>query len=422
MKYILKIFVLILTFLFTSSYYEKYYIIKPEIFGVHPKKTYVGETVTIYGKNFKHYKDKSEISFGGADCQDYDFDYIYWSDNIIKVKVPTGAKSGNIELKIDNEKIVGPSVYLYNENCFIYSNPMDVTVDYSLKIFSNCDIKNPLYLWLPTAVSSDTQRNIIILNKSKNHFQTQMNGLDLFKINKFESNKIVTISKKFKYKSYQLDTTINPDFVTNDYNFKSDFYKYYTSPQGGIESSDPRIINLSKAIVKDETNPYYKAKLIYNWVVDNISYQFPPINTIWRAMDCLETGIGDCSVYSFLFCALCRAAGVPARAVAGHVIFIDETISVHVWAEFFLPKYGWIPVDANYGDIQVNGFLNKDKYFGCLDNRHIAFSKGRVLCEFPEEINYKENFVSLNFLQKYHTFANESQDKFIIYKSIKRIL
>jgi len=299
---------------------------------------------------------------------------------------------------------------------------MDVTVDYTLNIFSHYDIKSPFYLWLPTAVSSDTQKNIVVLDKSNNLFQSQRNGLDLFKISKFESKKSVSVSKRFKFKSYQLDTKINPEFVTNEYDFKSDFYKYYTSPQGGIESSDPRIINLSKAIVKDETNPYFKAKLIYNWVIDNITYQFPPVNTIWRAIDCLGTGVGDCSVYSFLFCALCHAAGVPARAVAGHVIFIDETINVHVWAEFFLPKYGWIPIDANYGDIQVNGFLPREKYFGSLDNRHIAFSKGKIICEFPKEIQKKDAYVSLNFLQKYHTYTNESEDKFIIYKHIRRIL
>ena len=50
-----------------------------------------------------------------------------------------------------------------------------------------------------------------------------------------------------------------------------------------------------------------------------------------------------------MFVALCRAAGVPAREIFGIRMgkkpVVDITKWEHCWAEFYLPGYGWVPVD-----------------------------------------------------------------------------
>ena len=102
---------------------------------------------------------------------------------------------------------------------------------------------------------------------------------------------------------------------------------------------------------------------------------------------------GQCDHYSILFVALCRAAGIPARGVTGMVgwgpwikekdLVLRNTIHTmltpnglaaarlygpiggHIWAEFYLPEYGWIPVDPTWGR------------FGHQGNYKIIFSKGR---------------------------------------------
>lgn len=54
--------------------------------------------------------------------------------------------------------------------------------------------------------------------------------------------------------------------------------------------------------------------------------------------------------YQFSFRCMARAAGVPAQEVFGIRMGKkdreDITIWQHCWAEFFLPGYGWEPVDA----------------------------------------------------------------------------
>jgi len=62
----------------------------------------------------------------------------------------------------------------------------------------------------------------------------------------------------------------------------------------------------------------------------------------------LARGTGSCSERAFCWIALCRARGVPARYTGGLLCgrdfaFYDD--AHHRWAEIFLPRYGWLPVD-----------------------------------------------------------------------------
>ena len=86
----------------------------------------------------------------------------------------------------------------------------------------------------------------------------------------------------------------------------------------------------------------------------------------------LKRGSGSCSEYTFSFVALCRAAGLPARyqgsiVVRGDDASIDE--SFHRWAQIYLPRYGWVPVDANAGDKPSPA--DQCRGFGGLSNRFL---------------------------------------------------
>lgn len=394
-----------------------------QITNVSPTTAEIGTVLKISGKGFGDEKLDSKIFLGNVECKGYDFDYISWDNSTINVKVPTSAMSGYLYLKKSNRLIRGPFISLKSDCSRKYSNKMKVTIDYTMNIKSlSTQCQNPLYIWLPSAVPTDRQRDVALLSKSDNFIETQDNMLDLFKIQPFEYSKNYTISKKFSYNSYQLNTKILPNSVPFDYDFDGEFYKYYTASDYAINSDDTAMHRLADSIVKDEQNPYLKARLIYDFVVNFMSYQYPPPNRDWRAISALRTHRGDCAVYSFLFTSLCRAVGVPARPVAGHVIFINNAVSMHFWAEFFIPRYGWIPVDANYGDYQVAGFLPKEQYFGNLDNRHIAFSKGRVEMSVTDENQVKKSF-TIGILQKYHSYMkNRPKGKiFSVSRKIDRV-
>jgi hypothetical protein len=50
------------------------------------------------------------------------------------------------------------------------------------------------------------------------------------------------------------------------------------------------------------------------------------------------------------FSAMCRSLGIPARTTGGWQLFTGN-FNGHFWAEFYLPNYGWVPVDTSAAQI-----------------------------------------------------------------------
>ena len=103
-------------------------------------------------------------------------------------------------------------------------------------------------------------------------------------------------------------------------------------------------------------------------MIDHTTYKL--LDTVASATYCLEQGHGECTEYAALFVGLCRAAGVPARAVTG--FRGSKANDWHAWAEFMLPDGRWIPVDPTQGE---HNLYNRAISFGTADNRRIALCK-----------------------------------------------
>jgi len=74
------------------------------------------------------------------------------------------------------------------------------------------------------------------------------------------------------------------------------------------------------------------------------------------AVSALLRGGGDCTEYSDLFVALCRAKGIAARTVEGYTTDASyDNISLgHNWSEVYFDIYGWVPFDTIYDDNNGN--------------------------------------------------------------------
>lgn len=67
---------------------------------LNPSTARIGDLITVYGKGFKNTKDTNFISFNNIHASEYSF----WSDTIIKVKVPVGATSGKVSITVNKMK------------------------------------------------------------------------------------------------------------------------------------------------------------------------------------------------------------------------------------------------------------------------------------------------------------------------------
>src|SRR5579859_1897692 len=144
----------------------------------------------------------------------------------------------------------------------------------------------------------------------------------------------------------------------------------------------PEIRALSEKIVGNETNPYLKAKKIYDWLADHLLYSYAlEYSTLRNISDyCRAKGYGDCGQQALLFMTLCRYNGIPVRWQSGWNLFPGYT-SNHDWTEVYIAPYGWMPVDPYMGNYAMRYAPTltpaekieiRDFYFGGLDHYRMA--------------------------------------------------
>lgn len=136
-----------------------------------------------------------------------------------------------------------------------------------------------------------------------------------------------------------------------------------------IEKDDSRIQQIARAITgRDEIST---VKKIYSYVTENLEYAGLRQKQL-GAVKALQSKKGDCSEYSDLFVALCRAKEIPARVVTGYTVRFDKMPPKHHWAEVYLQRYGWVPFDPSWGDVQNT--VARASTFETLSPRYIYLS------------------------------------------------
>ena len=117
----------------------------------------------------------------------------------------------------------------------------------------------------------------------------------------------------------------------------------WLAPEPLIQSRDPRIAAQARLIIERERNPARAAELLTHWVHRNVRREATA--GVPSAEKVLESRRGDCNEHSTLYVALARAAGLPARTVAG-VLYLNGRFYYHAWPEVYLGD--WVAVDPTF--------------------------------------------------------------------------
>jgi transglutaminase-like putative cysteine protease len=200
------------------------------------------------------------------------------------------------------------------------------------------------------------------------------------------------IELRIAFDSYDSDFHVDPGTLP-PYGTQSDLYRRFTRSEPQMEQTR-ELGELARSIVGQETNAYRKARKLYDWVCDHITY-----NYVWRWRDATfcygnaseevrQRRVGDCVVQSVFYAALCRCVGLPARVHNGP-IFPPGMKNDHVWAEVYMPGYGWLPVDVTYSEVasMVPGLTPaerrtiRDFFFGRLDRYRFITQRNQLAQE-----------------------------------------
>lgn len=109
-----------------------------------------------------------------------------------------------------------------------------------------------------------------------------------------------------------------------------------------LQVDHPRIVRQAKEIVGTESDAARAVDALRRWVFKSL--RKVPTASIPNALQALAMGEGDCNEHAVLFAALARAAGVPARVIAG-TVYVDGSFLYHAWNEVWLGN-AWVSLDT----------------------------------------------------------------------------
>ncbi len=192
---------------------------------------------------------------------------------------------------------------------------------------------------------------------------------------------------------------VRRDFPAREAAWDAADYRMWLAPSS-LGPVDGPVKALADAITRGKTSVLAKAKAIYDWTCDNM-YRDPATLGCGKGDVCqlLKKPGGKCTDIHSVFVALCRAAGVPAREIFGIRMGkkprVDITKWQHCWAEFYLPGYGWVPVDpADVRKLMLkkNLTLNdpatkelRQYFWGAWDAYRVRLALGRDLMLNPPQ-------------------------------------
>ncbi len=160
-----------------------------------------------------------------------------------------------------------------------------------------------------------------------------------------------------------------------------EFQTRYLVDNDELSMDQEIVLHAAKESIGRETNLLRKMYSIRNYVYDQLSYGIKP--HIDTPDIVLERGIGSCGEYLGVLLALARLNGIACRTVGRYKcpqepdkfgIPLQPDFN-HVWLEFYLPGFGWLPMESNPDDI-VEGGPYPTRFFMGLAWYHIEIGKG----------------------------------------------
>ncbi|MGO8695166.1 MAG: transglutaminase domain-containing protein [Rectinemataceae bacterium] len=310
-----------------------------------------------------------------------DAGYELWSDKEIRVRVPDGAMSGAIAVSTSKGRSNG--VYFQVSDApgtKSYEEPRSYSFSQSVSI---ADIKvsgpNELFLWVPRPSECASQRLDDTLSQEPVPLLPDYQGTALFRFKDIQSGADLSIVESYLVTVYAVETQVSADKIVQKPSNPPALMADCLKADSVVPADDPRIKALARNIVGAETNPWRETRLVWDWVEKNLTWS--PLKEHAHCQDVLVGRSGDSYSYALLTCAILRAAGVPARPIAGYLIDPNRRAVRHYWLEVFIYGLGWVPLDPVLGSGASPGGLSvawddRSRYLGNVDDRHLAFSRG----------------------------------------------
>ena len=383
--------------------------ILPVITSFSPESPVIGGELIIYGTNFGTIRDKSQVFFSiqrgenrlqrnendnsGIEskenlrfipCNEDDFDYEYWSDNEIRVRIPDGAVAG--EAYVQTAKGKSPEIFVKvsgKAGVKAFISPKTYLIQTTVDIDdASTDKDSSIILRCPYPYVTAAQPLVQLTNSKYEPVIENYQHSTIYQVRKDNvKEEKKRFSEDFMIYVYETRTEISAAKLGKREGINTELYEYATRADECVPSDDEAVHDLLKKIIGNEKNAYNIAALVYNYMTENFTVRGDIRRGKISPIDLIDKKHGDAYDFAMIFTALLRAAGIPALPDSGILIGADMKAQNHWWCEFYLSEFGWVPADPALGAGLDYQLWRKDTdvrkyYFGNLDAQHILFSRG----------------------------------------------
>ena len=372
----------------------------PVVREVSPSAAAVGEHITISGIGFGPAPGavRFTAAAGGEgaarpnpviESSSVDLDHVRWSDRLIVVRVPAGVRSGEVSVRNGTGQSAAHEFEVRSEVGTVrYLDPRGYAATYAVGIAAaGAAGGGELYLWVPAIPETPAQRHLAEPSVDERPIRRDPAGVGLFRFRDPGAGATHEIRTDYRIRRYAIQTTIEPSSVRG-YRTDSAFHERFTGGDAVVPSGG-NLPAIAERAMRGYVNPLWRARLTFDYVVARLQPVAAagariapagagPMQVVAAAIDERRAAPYE---YALTFSAVARAAGIPARPVAGYLIDDSARAVPHYWAEFFLEDFGWVPVDPA---MEAGASLAArpaddaaaDPWFGRLDSRRIVMAKG----------------------------------------------
>jgi transglutaminase-like putative cysteine protease len=203
----------------------------------------------------------------------------------------------------------------------------------------------------------------------------------VFKFDTLKPNEARIFGWKALLQVWSIKYRLTPRDVEDAPELPAGFQERYLADNDNLMMDSEIVRQCAGEAIGSETNLLRKVLSIRDYVYDQLSYGIKP--HIDTPDIVLERGIGSCGEYVGVLLALMRLNGVACRTIGRykcpphadkhHVPLMPDYN--HVWLEFYIPGFGWVPMESNPDDIQERGPYPL-RFFMGLAWYHIEIGKG----------------------------------------------
>jgi transglutaminase-like putative cysteine protease len=143
----------------------------------------------------------------------------------------------------------------------------------------------------------------------------------------------------------------------SDAELSEDQRTLYTRPREDLICVSERARAEAEAITSGWHDDRERVDAIFGFFLDRLAMGGVPYHAL--DPDCpsdwpFTSGFFDCQIGAALFCAMCRAVGIPARLCSGYQLYATN-MGYHYWAQAWIQGQGWLSFDLSAWHLSSGG-------------------------------------------------------------------